>query len=485
MTGHLTSPVSPFSPMRDYAAIRRVLIITMLFNFAATAVKLAAGLATGALSLVADGLDSFFDGLSNVVGLVGIQVGSRPPDANHPYGHRKFETLAALIIASLLFVACWELAKTAVERLFDPQPITVNIWTFSALVISIVIQALTSLYELGRGRQLKSEILLADALHTRASILSSLAVMGGLAAVWLGYPAADSILTLVVAALIAKIGIDIIRENTPALVDQAVVDERVVAQVVEGVPGVESYHRIRSRGHVDAGALDLHIRVAPELSMQKANAIADEVRRRLLDLDNVSDVTVHVEAQTRPGYEADTIGAVVQQAANELGLQLHEFWVHQVNNSLILELHVGVAPTLSVGKAHALVDQLEKRCLERLPNVTECQSHIELHTPEILPGAAVSRGLEARVAAAIAAAVAETPILRDAHNLSVRQSEGRLITSFEVVASADLPISAAHELTSELELRLRAVMPDLGEVLIHVEPFDHTAVENKPAQDLT
>ena len=102
--------------LRDVRRIRWVLIITMLLNFLATGIKLAAGFATGALSVVADGLDSLFDGISNLVGLVGLNVASRPPDSNHPYGHRKFETIAALSIAFLLFLTSWQLLQIRMSR---------------------------------------------------------------------------------------------------------------------------------------------------------------------------------------------------------------------------------------------------------------------------------------------------------------------------------------------------------------------------------
>lgn len=463
----------PTTLMRNYPAIRRVLIITLLLNWLAAGVKLGVGMLTGALSLVADGLDSLFDGLANVIGLVGIAVGSRPPDDNHPYGHRKFETLTALIIASLLFFTAWELAQSAIQRIRQPEPVTVNALSLAALVFSMIVQGATSLYELRAGRRLKSEVLVADAFHARASILASLGVMVGLVAVRLGYPAADPLVTLVIAALIVKIGVDIVRENTPALVDQAAIDHKVVAGIVSQVPGVQSFHRIRSRGPAGAGALDLHVRVASDLTMQQANAIAGEVRRRLLELESVNDVTIDIEPERRPGQEAADIFATVQHAAQALGLQVHESWVHQVEERLILELHVGVDPELSVGVAHEMVDQLERECLQRLPQLAACYSHIELHTPAILPGAGVSLALQKRVTQAVYYALSQTPGLSNAHNIMVRQSAGHLTTSFEVVADADLPISAAHDLTSQVEARLRGQIINLSDVLIHVEPFDH------------
>ena len=233
---------------RDLSNIRRVLIVTMLLNFVATGVKLAAGIATGALSILADSLDSLFDGLSNVVGLAGLYAAAKPPDAEHPYGHRKFETIAALSIAFLLFLSCYQLLVTAWERLGGPFKPEVNVWTAGAMLVSMVVQAATSWYELRAGRRLKSEILVADALHTRASILVSGSVLAGLVFVRLGFPQADPILAAFVAVVIAKIGIDILRETLPVLVDRAALDPNDIAEVVGSVKGVESFHRVRSRG---------------------------------------------------------------------------------------------------------------------------------------------------------------------------------------------------------------------------------------------
>lgn len=457
---------------RNYPAIRRVLILTMLLNWLAAGVKLAVGALTGALSLVADGLDSLLDGLANIVGLIGITVGSRPPDADHPYGHRKYETMAALVIASLLFFTAWELAESAITRLRQPEPVVVNRWSVAALLFSMAVQAGASVYEMRQGRRLHSEVLVADALHARGSILTSLAVLGGLLVVRWGYPVADPLLTLVVAALIVKIGLDIVRENSPTLLDRAAVDEQLVADIVGRVPGVESFHRIRSRGPADAGALDLHIRVAPELTMQQANAIADEVRRRLLDLKTITDVTVHIEAQRRPGREVGEIVPVVQHAAVEMGLHVHEIWARRLGDRLVLEAHVGVDPGMTVAQAHDLVEQFEQACLQRLPQFAEFRTHIELHSPEVLPGAEVSQTLRHQVTAAVHKAVAATPGLREPHNISIRQSEGRLIAGFDVLADRDLPITTAHELTSLVEARLRSQVPHLTDVLIHVEPSE-------------
>src|SRR5690606_2916219 len=147
---------------------------------------------------------NLFDGVSNVVGILAVRVSRRPPDKEHPYGHRKFETLAALFIAVALFITAWELANSAVNRLIHAPPFELNVWSFAALIAGSAIQGAPGRGELRKARQLSSELLRADARHARASLAVSGAVLVGLGLVWLGYGWADPVVALIVAAFIVK-----------------------------------------------------------------------------------------------------------------------------------------------------------------------------------------------------------------------------------------------------------------------------------------
>jgi len=454
---------------RDYRAIQSVLLITFLFNLLATAAKLGIGLWTGALSLVADGLDTLFDGVSNVIGLIAVRISSQPPDEEHPYGHRKFETLAALFIAAALFVTTWELAIGAIGRLLNPPPVTVNWWSLGALLFSAVVQGFTGWWELRKGHQLASEVLRADARHTIASIWVSLAVLVGLGFVLLGYSWADPLVALLVAGFIGKIGVDTVRENIPTLVDRAPLSALEIGDIVADVAGVESYHRIRSRGPVDNVAIDLHVRVSAQLAMPEANAIADEVRRRLFALPGVGDVTVHAEAERGPD-DATDLYAATKLAAQEIGVALHEWWVQSVDKTLSLHLHVGVDPNLTLAVAHDLVDQLEQMLLERLPQLTSIHSHLEPANAEVLPTARVSAGLHQRVVTAVDQAAESIPYLHDPHDINVRQVEGRLFITVEALVDGALSLAEAHDLSTQLQEAIRARVPNVGEALVHLEP---------------
>ncbi len=454
---------------RDYRSIQKVLVIAFFLNLLAAVPKLVVGTMTGALSLLADGLDTLFDGLSNIVGIVAVHISSNPPDAEHPYGHRKFETLAAVLIAVVLFVAAWEVGTGAIRRLISPEPVTVNRWSLAALFFGAIVQGITGWWELNQGFRLNSEVLRADARHTLASLAISASVLVGLLLSWLGYAWADSVAALIVTGFIIKVGIDTLRESIPALVDSAPISEQQIAEVVAGVDGVESFHRIRSRGPSDNIAVDLHMRVAPNLSMQDGNAIADEVRRRLLLLPGVGDVTVHAEAQREVGSAPD-LHATAKLAAQELGITLHECWVQDLNGEISMHLHVGVDPSLTLEMAHDQVDDLEQMIIERRPEVSTVHSHIELATNEILPSAGVSSRLQNRIAKQIEDTVTAFDGISHAHDIEVRQLEGRLYISLEAYVDGSLPVVDAHELSTQLQESIRAAVPNTSEVLVHLEP---------------
>ncbi len=461
--------------LRDVRRIRWILIITMLLNFLATGIKLAAGIATGALSVVADGLDSLFDGISNLVGLVGLNLAVKPPDVDHPYGHRKFETIAALVIAFLLFLTSWQLLQAAWVRWWSDEVPEISLWTIAAMVASMLIQGGTSLYELRQGRKLNSEVLVADALHTRASILISLSVLGGLLLVGFGYPKADPFLAAFVALTIAKIGVDIFRETLPVLVDQAAFDPSKIAEIVDEVGGIESFHRVRSRGAAGSAAIDLHVRVSADKTMREANVIADEVRRRLLELEGVSDVTIHIEAARQPDPDAADLFAKVKHTAAELDLTVHEIWAHRYNDDLALEMHIGVDPHLSLGEAHELVDQLEKDIQKRLPEVKWVHTHIELATSQVQQIAEESMLVSSEMRSIVEHVVAEIPHLFNPHNIRIHRNPAdsdQLYMSLECTVGPDLPVTEAHQLASQLENELSRRMQNVIEVSVHLEPHD-------------
>ena len=463
--------------METFRGIRRVLWITLGLNLIPTAAKLTVGYSTGSLSIIADGFDSVFDSASNLIGLVGIYMAARPADEDHPYGHRKAETLAALVISSLLFLTTWELVRSSIVRLRNPALIQTraNIWSFAALVVSIAVHLGVVWYETREGRRLRSDVLIADAKHTRADVFVSLAVMGGLVAVRFGYPIADPILALVVAAFIAKIGIDIVRETSPTLMDGVAMPRDEVEQIAMAVPGIISCHRVRSRGHEQAVYADLHVQVDPAMSTAQAHAIAHEVQDRLRQRrPDIQDVTIHVEPAGALPQQAgqEQIAVQLRRLADGLGVAVHDVWAYHLSDGYYAETHLEADGAIPLQQAHRLASALEQRSRAEIPNLVELTTHMEPRGRLIgTPGPGLH---DAQVAAMVQEVADETGETEACHGVQVRQGASGWAISLHCQLSGEMSLAEAHRVSARLEGRLRERIPGVERVVIHTEPREES-----------
>jgi len=457
----------------NFSGIRRVLWVTMGLNLIATAAKLVVGYSTGALSLIADGWDSVWDSASNIIGLVGIGVAAQPADEEHPYGHRKAETLASLTIAVLLFITTWELARSAVERLLHPALITgqATVWSFVALGISIALHLTVVWYEMRAGRRLKSEVLVADAMHTRADVFVSLAVAGGLVAVRLGVPIADPIMALVVSLAIGKIGYDILREATSALMDSKAMPAGELETIALAVPGVVSVHRVRTRGMESSISADLHIRVDPGMSASQSHALAHEVRRRLHEAQpTMEDVTIHVEPSGSDGQETTqhSIATQLRRLADGLGLAVHSIWAYDVAGAYRVEVHVEAEGGLSLQAAHDMASELERRAMAEIPGVDRVTTHLE-PVGRLEDGETESEP-DAALVAAVQRVVEERLGPGACREIRVTSGPGGRALSVRCYLAPEMPLAEAHRLGDHLEHAILERVPAVTHVLVHTEP---------------
>ena len=269
----------------------------MLFlNLAVAGAKLGFGYSTGAVSMVSDGFHSLTDSASNVIGLLGARASRKPPDEDHPYGHRKFETLAAAGIFVFLLLVVVEVLRSAVRRFYAGGSPDVTAWSFGVMLVTIAVNLIVVRYERREGRRLDSELLLADAMHTQSDVLTSCAVIVSLAAVYSGFPILDPVGGVVIAAFIANSGWKIARDTSSVLADRAVMDETGIREVVMSVPEVVGCHQIRTRGTADHIFLDLHVWFSGGTTLYEAHRLSHVVKDRLLEAyPQIKDAIIHIE----------------------------------------------------------------------------------------------------------------------------------------------------------------------------------------------
>jgi cation diffusion facilitator family transporter len=285
-----------------YRAVSAVLVQVLFLNLAVAAAKLVLGYLTGAVSIVSDGFHSLTDGLSNVAALVGVWVARRPPDDDHPYGHRKYETIAAAAIAGFLMVVMIEVAEAAWSRLTDGVTPRVTPLAFAVMAGTIGVNLLVTRYERRAGERLSSEVLLADAMHTQSDVWTSLTVIAALAGAALGYPVLDPIAALVVVVFIGRAAWEIFKSTSEVLSDHIVIPEDEVRRVVMSVPHVMGCHAIRTRGSSDYVFLDLHIWMGAETRLDEAHDISHAVKDRLMaQFPEIGDAIIHLEPPPREG----------------------------------------------------------------------------------------------------------------------------------------------------------------------------------------
>lgn len=285
------------SIQKHYSKIRRVLVIVLILNWAVAAAKIIYGFITHCQSMAADGFHSFSDGASNIIGLVGIHLAEQPTDKDHPYGHRKYETLFSLGIAVMLFVVAFNLAKEGLKRIYNPAMPLIDIGSFAVMIVTLAINLYVMQYERRGGIALKSDILVSDAMHTRADILTSLSVIAALVFIKMGFPILDPIVTILISIFIAYAGFEIVKKSSNVLVDSAaILDVNRIEDIVLSVKSVKTCHKIRTRGRPDDIHVDLHVQVSPDMHVDNAHKISYAIEEAIKKaIPEVTDVVVHIE----------------------------------------------------------------------------------------------------------------------------------------------------------------------------------------------
>jgi cation diffusion facilitator family transporter len=452
--------------------------VVLALNLLVTIIKLVVGVASGALAVVADAFHSIVDSSSNIIGLIGVWVSARPADSNHPYGHHKYETIAALGIGGLLLVAGFEIAKSVVERLFGASPppeitpVTVGLMALTFLVNLAVVA-----YETRAGKHLQSQLLLADAAHTRTDLFVTLSVIAALIGARLGVAWLDSIVAGAVVVLLVRAAFGILRSTSDVLADAAVANPKAIERIALGVPGVRAASGVRSRGPADATYVDLHVTVHPAMDADQAHGVATEVERRITEgLPGVVDTVVHIEPGRPPGSASpwEDITVHLRGIGDGLGIGWHDLHVHtEQDGGFSIEMHLEVDANLTLGAAHALADQFERRAREALPGVRSIVTHIE-PLPVGLPvehdTGQIARTREAALRQRVIALVDSLAGKGTCHSVELHHVDSHLTLTLHVTQPTDKPLVEMHALAEEIERRLHAHEHSLHRVVVHVEP---------------
>jgi len=280
---------------RDKKVIK-VLLLILVLNLIVSGAKIIYGWITHSLSLEADGYHSLIDATSNVVGIIGIVLASKPPDAGHPYGHRKIEALTSLGISFLLFLTCYEIINHTINRVQHGMMPQVTVISFVVVGVTLIINFFVARYENKQAQLLKSDILLADSLHTRSDIYVSLAVLVSFGAVLFKAPLLDVIIAIGIVMMIFVMAFKVLLRSLNTLLDAQLLQPDLIENIVNSVPGIVQCHNVRTRGTHSSIFVDLHIRVDPTLSTGASHELTHEAINAVKkEFPQVIEVLIHTE----------------------------------------------------------------------------------------------------------------------------------------------------------------------------------------------
>jgi cation diffusion facilitator family transporter len=435
-----------------------------------TLAKALAGVMAGSLALLSEAAHGVLDTGATIMTYFAVRAADKPADANHPYGHGKFEALAALSQTFLLLVLATGVLVEALRRLataaLDVEPTRL---TFAVLALSMAVDFIRwrKLSEI--AQETRSDALAADALHFSSDLVSSCLVMLGLIAAHFGFPQGDALAAVGVALFIGIAGYRLGRRTVDTLVDAAPLDlTGRIRDLVEGVPGVVNIDALRLR---PAGAQtigEVTISVPRTLSLERAAQIKAAVSESIHSTLPEADVTVTVNPRA---LDNETVFEQVLLIAARRRLPVHHVTVQDVGGRKSVSLDVELDGAMQLGPAHAVASALEAAIQSELGADIEVETHIEPLEIRELTGNDADPAATTAIGAALRAQASKGGVIRDVHSVRVRQTSAGLVVNYHCLVDPRVTVDKVHDEVDRIERPVRAAHPAIVRIVGHAEPL--------------
>ena len=463
-----------YSPESMRAEKRHVARNSVFAAIAITTLKIVVGFTTGSLGILSEAAHSGLDMVAAIVTLLSIRVSDKPADADHQYGHGKFENFSAFIETGLLLLTCIWIIYEALKRMFFHQvEIEPSLAAFLVMFFSMIVDFWRS-RALGKiAVKYNSQALEADALHFSTDIWSSGVVVVGLLLVLLGrrysvhwMRIADPVSALCVAGVVVYVSWRLARRTIDELLDAAPAGVRgEIINAVSRVDGLLEIDRVRIRRSGNRYFADLSIGLARNVTFQRSGQVADAVTSAVQNI--LPDADVIVRSVPRASL-AENIFDRIRAVAARRNFNVHDISIQNLAGNLHVEQHMELDERLSLKAAHDLVTVLETEIRQDVPEISTILTHIESEPATIEAGdEPVSNDVLAERLKRVGNTI---PEVVDLHEFQFKRVRDRLYVSCHCTLSDDLPLSRVHDVQTELEIGFKQVAPELFRVLIHPEP---------------
>ncbi len=364
---------APLTSDQRYREARHVTLVGSVVDLLLGVAKIIVGFIGHSQALIADGVHSLSDLATDIVVLLAMKHGARDADEEHPYGHGRIETLATVVLGVALLAVAIGIAYDAALRLLNPELLPQPGWlALSVAAISIVSKEIIYHYTLRVANRLDSQLLRANAWHSRSDAISSLIVVLGIIGAMNGLPWLDAVAAIAVGAMVGKIGAELAWNSAQELIDRAMEPETVaqIRDAIRSVDGVKALHMLRTRRMAHDGLVDVHILVEPKSSVSEGHQISERVRQAVMDkVDGITEVMVHIDpeddeasAPSRDLPARDEVLALLRRRWQgiEEAPDIDHVRLHYLDGKIHVEVSLPLQKMRDIEQAQALARQLAR-----------------------------------------------------------------------------------------------------------------------------
>jgi cation diffusion facilitator family transporter len=451
-----------------HPAKARVAAISIIASAGMAAAKFVVGIAIGSLALISEALHSSVDLVATIVTWLVVRLSDRPADAEHHYGHGKFESLSALGVIAMLYVLAGGILVEAYSRLREgAPPPTLSAVPFAVLLLDIGVNLWRALALYRTARDTKSQALAADAMHFASDVLGSVAVIAGLALSGLGYAWGDAAAAIGVAVVISALGLRLARSTVETLLDQAPAGvSETAAAAIRAVAGVVDVERLRVRMVGPTHFIDAVVQVPRTYPIGRIDEIkrkAQEAVSRALDDADLTFTAVPVARNN------ESVRERIMVIARNSGLAVHHVTVHDLGGKLTVSIDLEVDGDMALAAAHDIAHDLERNIRDEFGEDVEVDTHIEPLEPGLPLGSDAAPDRIDTIRTALSGFAADGAI-HDIHNVRVRDTDAGEIVNFHCRAARSMSVIKVHENVDAIERALRRAFPTVKRVISHAEP---------------
>lgn len=446
----------------------RVAAISVFASASMAVAKFVVGIAIGSLALISEALHSSVDVVATVITWMVVQVSDRPADDQHHYGHGKLESLSALGIIAMLYVLAGGILVESFSRLREGAvPPTISTIPFMVLLVDIAVNFWRARALNRIAHNTKSQALAADALHFTSDVLGSVAVIAGLALSGFGYAWGDTAAAIVVAIMIALLGLRMARATVETLLDRAPegASKRATA-AIRSVPGVINVERLRVRMVGPTHFIDAIVQVPRTYPIDRVQEIKQKAQVAVTEVLNNTDLTFTAVPIAR---DNESVRERIMVIARNSGLAIHHITVHDLGGKLTVSIDLEVDGNMELIAAHDIAQELERRIRDEFGEDVEVDTHIEPLEPELPHGTDAAPDRVEVIKTALSRFAADTTIY-DIHSVRVRNTDAGEVVNFHCHATPSMSVITVHENVDAIERALRRAFPTVKRVISHAEP---------------